>query len=349
LRTSAAYYALVVPGIEALAADELRGAGAQVRETLAHFDRRESLLLFDARALPRVSSLGLLEDVFQVLIDAALPRTRNTPAALARLLTRDSLDAALSVHHATATKRRGRSYRIVVRVAGKQAFRREELEASFGRTLGVLLPHWVQTGENAAVELWVHVIGARAIVGMRLTDDAFAQRRYKRAHIPASLKPTVARALAIWSEPKPDDIVIDPMAGAGTIPRERASAARARLIAAGDIDAAAVAATRANGGRQVAVLRWDATRLPLRDACVDATITNPPYGRQHQAPGGIEPLYRALLREAARVLRHGGRCVILTGEPAALRDVIPRPLAVRSAHRLLVRGLPVTAFVLERR
>ncbi|MBF6599711.1 MAG: RNA methyltransferase [Dehalococcoidia bacterium] len=345
----AACYALVVPGLDALAAAELRSAGARVAETLARFDRRDSLLLFDAPELAPVVGGRLVEDVFRVVLDASLPRARNVPAALARLLGRDALDSALAAHRAIAPKRRGRSYRIVVRMAGQRTFRREEVEASVGRRLGELLPHWVWTLGPAGAELWVHIIGTRAIIGLRLTDDAFAGRPYKRAHLPASLKPTVARALVAWSAPRPNDVVVDPMAGAGTILRERADAAPAKLIAGGDRDAVAVAAARTNGGRLARTVRWDATRLPLRAASVDAIITNPPYGRQHDAPPGVERLYRAVLREAARVLRPGGRCVLLTGEPAALERALPAMLRRRAVHRLRLRGLPVSAFVLERR
>jgi tRNA G10 N-methylase Trm11 len=335
--------------VEALAADELRAAAAKVTETLSGFDRRESLLLFEAPDIRRALRSTLLEDIYRVLVDVPLPRTRNVPAALSRALTREALDAALPEHHALASRRRGRSYRVVVRVAGKQPFRREDVEASFGRAVGSLLPHWVWTREKAAVEVWVQIIGERAIIGLRLTDDAFGQRRYKRAHLPASLKPTVARALVAWSAPRPDDVVLDPMAGAGTILRERADASPATLVAGGDLDAEAVAAASANAGRQTSVLRWDAARLPVRNACIDAIITNPPYGRQHEAVQGIDKLYRAMLAEAARVLRHGGRAVVLTGEPAVLGRVMPASFRTRATHRLLLRGLPVTAFVLERK
>lgn len=339
-----------MPGLETLAARELTAAGATAGGTLAGFDRRDSIVLFRTADLGPVLRCGLLEDAFLTLADVPTPRARNVPAALGRVLTREALDAALLDHHALLAKRRGRSYRVIVRVAGRHPFRREQVEAAVGRALAALLPHWVQARESAAaVEVWVHVAGGRTVVGLRVSNDELAQRRYKRAHLPASLKPTVARALALWSEPRPSDIVLDPLAGAGTVLRERAEAGRAALIAGGDIDPAAVAAARTNAGRQAALALWDATRLPVLSGRVDALITNPPYGRQHEPPDGIERLYRGLLREAARVLRPGGRCVVLTGEPAILGRVVPAALRVRSRHRLLVRGLAATAFIMERR
>ena len=347
--TANAYYALVVPGLEALAAEELTTLGARVTGTLSRFDRRESLLLFETAGVRRTLQSRLAEDIFRVVIDTPTPHARNTPAALARKLEKPVLDAALLEHHALAAKRGGRSYRVVVRVAGRQPFRREDVESAVVRALGVLLPHWVPTREAASVELWAHVIGGRTIAGVRLTPDDFAQRRYKRAHLPASLKPTVARALVLWSGPRPDDVVLDPMAGAGTILRERADAVPARLIAGGDVHRAAIEAARMNAGRQPRLALWDATRLPVRSESIDAMITNPPYGRQHEAASGLERLSRGLLREAARVLRPGGRLVVLTGEPVILARAIPKQIRVLEKQRLLLRGLPVTAFVAVKR
>jgi tRNA G10 N-methylase Trm11 len=120
------------------------------------------------------------------------------------------------------------------------------------------------------------------------------------------------------------------------------------MVLGGDVDAGALAAALVNAGRQPVLARWDATRLPLRDRCVDVVITNPPYGRQHEALPGIERLYGRAMREAARVLRPDGRCVVLTGEPDAMLRALPPPLRVRSKRRLLLRGLSVTAFVMVR-
>src|SRR5206468_7807449 len=146
----------------------------------------------------------------------------------------------------------------------------------------------------------------------------------KRAHTPASLKPTVAAALVELSAPAARDVFIDAMCGAGTILRERADAGSAGRIIGGDIDAEAIAAARENVGRVPQVALWDAQRLPLRTASVDAVVTNPPYGRRHGASDGIDRLYRSAMRETERVLRRGGRCVVLSGAPSELLHALPR-------------------------
>lgn len=347
-RPPPACFALVVPGLEDLAAAELKRAGANITGTLSRFDKRDSIVLFTAPEPARVLRCGTLEDVFHVLIDAPTPAEKTAPRRLAELIDRAMLEQALVAHHAVRPKRGGRSYKVVARVAGKHAFRREDVQRVFERAMARLLPRWVPATGPAAVELWVHVVGARTLVGLRLSGDELAARAYKRAHLPASLKPAVARALVLLSEPQPGDVVLDPMCGAGTLLRERADVARAAMIVGGDSDRAALTAARVNAGRQPRLARWDATRLPLRDRCVDVVITNPPYGRQHQAVPGIERLYARTLREAARVLRPDGRCVVLTGEADVLMRSLPPVLRLRSKRRLLLRGLAVTAFVMVR-
>src|SRR4029078_8387800 len=132
----------------------------------------------------------------------------------------------------------------------------------------------------------------------------------------------------VLSQPHEEDVVLDPMAGAGTILRERAEWGPAALIVGGDLYSAALDAARTNAGRQIALARWDATRLPLAQASVDAVISNPPYGRQMGAVTGLDRLYARALREMARVLRPGGRCVVLTGEAAVLMRAIPPALRI---------------------
>ena len=337
-----------MPGIEDLAADEVRRAGASVRDVLRGFDKRDSMLLMTAVRPERLLRTALIEDVFVVLLDAPISRARGAPrAALAKLDRRD-FERALSLHHAIRPKTRGRSYKAVARVAGRQSFTRDDLKRAVERSASALLPHWRMDPQHAAVELWAHVIGERLIVGLRVSDDELAQRKWKRAHLPASLKPTAARALVALSQPRPDDIFLDPMAGAGTILRERIDAGAAALVLGGDSEGAALDAARTNAGKRTSLVKWDATRLPLPDRSIDVVVTNPPYGRQHEASRGLQRLYARATREMARVLRPDGRCVILTGEPAVLFRSLPPALRLVSRRRMIVRGLPVTAFVLER-
>ncbi|KAL1523289.1 hypothetical protein AB1Y20_018631 [Prymnesium parvum] len=65
---------------------------------------------------------------------------------------------------------------------------------------------------------------------------------------------------------------------------------------------------------------WDATRLPLRPGCVDALVVDLPFGMVHKVRHGrtVRHLYTLVVAQAARVLRAGGRLVMLTPSRAPL-------------------------------
>jgi tRNA G10 N-methylase Trm11 len=117
------------------------------------------------------------------------------------------------------------------------------------------------------------------------------------------------------------------MCGAGTILAETIDLARRRRLGTlrvwgGDHDAVALRATASNLHRVGPVLLacWDATRLPLPDAVVDCLVSNPPFGKQLSRPEDIGLLYRRMVPEYDRVVRPGGRVVLLVSAYAVLRQ-----------------------------
>ncbi len=141
------------------------------------------------------------------------------------------------------------------------------------------------------------------------------------------------------------------MCGAGTLLAEHLAAMQAIRVPipaalGGDIDAGAVRAASANLRRLGAVFlaRWDATRLPLADASVDRIVSNPPFGKQLGEPEEIGPLYRDMVRDYDRVLRPGGRAVLLTGKAETLRPAV-QAVGWKSLRRVTVRILGQAATI----
>jgi hypothetical protein len=184
--------------LESLASAELEGIDATVLDTITRIDQRDSIITFTAPDIPAVLRCGLLEDVFQILIDAKTPPARGAPKILARLLERAPFERALLTHNAVRPKTKARTYKVVARVAGKQPFRREDMEAPFIAALGTLLPRWTPSGARAAIELWVQVAGERALAGLRLSGDELAQP----ACAPHSTSLRPRRALVVLSDPR---------------------------------------------------------------------------------------------------------------------------------------------------
>ncbi|RLE66890.1 MAG: hypothetical protein DRJ38_00640 [Thermoprotei archaeon] len=64
--------------------------------------------------------------------------------------------------------------------------------------------------------------------------------------------------------------------------------------------------------RIMGIVQADSLRLPLRDNCVDAIVTDPPYGRSSTTLGRSLPnIYNYFLPKARRILKPKGKLVIL--------------------------------------
>jgi len=199
--------------------------------------------------------------------------------------------------------------------------------------------------------VWLTIDGSTAVCGLRLSDRTMRHRTYKMEHLPASLRPTVAAAMVRLAEIKPNQVVLDPMCGAGTILAEalalaRHTGTRPAAILGGDIAKAALRAAGPNlrSLGQVDLARWDARSLPLADHSVDRLICNPPFGKQLSRPEEIGPLYHASLQEWNRVLRANGRAVLLVGDLKAIRQAASA-VAWKSVSQLKVRILGQPAFL----
>jgi len=147
----------------------------------------------------------------------------------------------------------------------------------------------------------------------RWTDTRFS---YRVGDVPAASHPTIAAALAMLGGVRADDVVWDPFTGSGLELIERGLLGPyARLIGT-DLDPKALVTATANlkaaSLERFELLEADATRYAPAD--VSLILTNPPMGRRVQR-GDVAPLLTDFLRNAASVLRPGGRLVWISPLP----------------------------------
>jgi 23S rRNA G2445 N2-methylase RlmL len=329
-----ACYAMVIPGLESVAKDEItRDLGGDVKKT------SEGLIIF---RVPEINDsllrLRTVEDVFLLAWGTDQLSFRADDLERIRRWTDRGAnwDRLLQIHHAIRPKPKSRpTYRLVTQMAGKHGYRRVDARKALVRGLAGKFPaSWRPAEENAAVEIWLTIHGARAVCGLRLSDRTMRHRTYKMEHIPASLRPTVAAAMIRLADVKPQHMILDPLCGAGTILAELLEFARAAFpswagseknqlqVCGGDIDPVALRAAGANLRRlgRVKLARWDAGLLPLESQSVDRLISNPPFGQQLGKPEEILSLYHRLLLEFERVLKAGGRAVLLVSDFLALKQ-----------------------------
>ena len=209
------------------------------------------------------------------------------------------------------------AFSVTANFVGKRNYTTDEIKQACAGGF-VQCTGWTYTPDDAEADLSVRVFieHERAFVGLRLGETPLHRRPYKQAHVPGSLKPSVAAALIALAEVSPGMHVLDPCCGAGTILIE--AALSGALAQGGDSDSAAVAATQANAVAAtvaVDVQEWDARALPLGDSSIDRVVTNLPWGREVQVDAALGDLYRLACSEMRRVLSPGGRIVVLSNLP----------------------------------
>lgn len=352
------FLAHIVPGLEQPVRQEL---GARLRDmvlvrTVERIDERTDLMIVRTTSSPReLLDLRTVEDVFVLAAESTgIPPTRAGTAAIRSLIASGTrLERAVTAALQVRPPRKGKTtFRVIARKAGEHAFRRVDVQRAVEGAVASRFPSWRLVEDDARLEFWVQVVGAQVILGIRLSDNAMRQRTYRRVSLPAALKPTIAAAMVLLSRPEDDDTFLDPLCGSGTILIERALAGRYRLLLGGDRDPEAVRATGDNVGRRyqpIEIRQWDARHLPLADASVTTIATNLPFGKQIGTTAGNRSLYPALLAEWQRLLRPGGRMVLLTSEKTLLRQALERHggLLVQRQINVLVRGMRAAIFVVS--
>ncbi len=364
--TSNIYIAHTQPGFEGVAAEEIAaryaasndggGGGPAMRELGRRtVPERAGMIIFSAPRPDRLSVARTIEDLFWLVCyrdgigaaPAALEKVRI--AAHEAPYVEEALEARVRM---TPGSRAGRKlgFRVIARIAGDHEFRRLDFQRAVERGIAERGDRsWRGAGDDADVEFWATLLGDEMFLALRLVDERMRHREYKVAHRPGSLRASVAAALGWLSRPGVDDSVVDPMCGAGTILIERAHLGRYAMLAGFDRDPDAIAAAHENIGpryRPLGLAQGDALHLPLGNGAATHLVTNLPWGTKYGSHGENRRLYPRLVEEFARVVRPGGRLVMLTAERMLMREVASRGFVrVESVKRVMILGASAVIYL----
>ncbi|MDE0323680.1 MAG: methyltransferase domain-containing protein [Candidatus Poribacteria bacterium] len=344
------YSIIVSAGLENIAREEL---SARFETNLKILERKPQRIIFQYAGNPReLLSLRTAEHLFLILKRIPkMTRSRSSLAVLRGSLTRLSFkEMSECCRQVGINVRKRMPFRVTSRLSGKRNFRRLDLQRVIERALSER--GWYLASTQAALDVWAEVHGDDGYISIKLSPNDMAQRPYKQAHIPASLKPTLAYSMVRLSKPHPDDVFLDAMCGAGTILLERALMGRYRYLIGGDVSTEALDATVTNFGRKHQprqFFHWDARTLPLQPNTVDKIVCNLPFGETIGNIPQLTNLYRHCLKEYARVLKPRGRMVLLTSQRTLLNDELEklRFLGVQQRLTVDVRGKQAWIYVIR--
>jgi 23S rRNA G2445 N2-methylase RlmL len=351
----------VHPGLEKVTAQEI---SARLPDARVLEQRRGWVVFRYSGDAGDLLDLRTTEDVFALLYRTAdLPPTRRAGISLWARMAQHSRhwDQAMTAFYQARHRRVKRvTFRVIAQMTGKLGYRRQEVHDAVLEGVSMRWNRWKPVADDAHIEIWATVAGKWALLAVRLSDYRMRHRTYKREHLPASLRPTLAAAMVFLSHPRSEDRFCDPMCGAGTILAERALAGAYRQLVGGDIDPLAVQAAMANlaswcrsssspGGGCVLHL-WDARALAVRSGSLDVIVSNLPFGEQIGSHQENPALYRRFLLEVGRTLRPGGRAVFLSSEKDLMRQLIHSDPALHMERQVLVGvlGRAARIYVLRR-
>ncbi|GAB7016027.1 methyltransferase domain-containing protein [Methanogenium cariaci] len=157
---------------------------------------------------------------------------------------------------------------------------------------------------------------------------------------PGVMMPITARTLVNLSQAKMGDVICDPFCGTGGVLLE-AKLCGMKIIGS-DMDPMMIDGCRKNLPGTDLFLA-DATVLPLGDNSVDAVVTDLPYGHSVCImASSMDQLYADSLHEIRRIVRPGGRCVIVTHvdvQPLAEKEFTVVRKFYQRIHKSLTRQI----------
>lgn len=336
-------YVETVPGLEEVAWLEVRRRFPKARFSDLLFARDErGIAAFDVATTPsELFTLRTIESVF--LTGAFLSKTTRGYRDLHRLredmIGSGNFGGAVN-SYVQYRRRQANSYRLIVRTYGRHEYNRQDVRRAVVQAIDHLYPEWERVQDDPELEIWANVLGSSILVGLRLPPPSGWPPTAPAGALPAS----VAEALVLLSEPRPDDIFLDPFSSGAARAR---IAQPARLVLDGQMPSqrSAVAQNDATGAR-LTQIQWDATQLPLAAGAADKIATRFPLSPADQ----VTRQYNDWLLELQRVLRPGGDAVVLTRAFEQFKNAIRQTphLEIRSGFSVTVSGEWGRIYLLQR-
>ncbi len=252
---------------------------------------------------------------------------------------------------------------------GAHTFESPDVERAIGTVVDELTPLKVKLrGWDVAVRCDVRK--DRATIAVQTTPRAISADRLDRPYMPrTALKPTVAWAMLRLIRPEPGSgepepgLILDPFCGSGTVLQEAALQLPEVRLIGGDSYARHLPGVRENldaaglSDRDIQLfdgdakeLSWNLEELGVPLGSVDAVVTNPPFGLRLGDRMDFERFYGLVLRELSKVVRPGGKVVMLVVKRGTFNRRLNRLGTFERKHvRVLETGRVYPGvFVLER-
>ncbi|MFC1790257.1 methyltransferase [Patescibacteria group bacterium] len=334
------YFATFIPGLQELVAKVLKKELRQIQVQALS----EGLVVFRSpQSFRKIVSLSFFNNSFYCLF---WEKNQFPIEKLIKVFLANSSEAIFLPREILARKK---TFRIMASVQSrlvslpKKLLKKGEdlFSSQWGLAVDRSLPDleaWFLTRREGA-----------SLVGVRLTKKASLE---KRLH-PGELRPELVNLMGHLADLQPKDILLDPFAGYGAIPLGCARFFSSRGVIAGEKNKAVLKILKSKVKQEKTRIRvYEGDGLKLRylaDCSVDKIITDPPWGIYESQNRDWEKFYFEMLESFQRVLKPGGKMVILTAQRSILEKLVNRfpDLFIEVKYNLLVSGKKAGLYKLE--
>ena len=188
-----------------------------------------------------------------------------------------------------------------------------------------------------------------AFCGELKTKREFTEKNLNKGE----LRPEIAYLICCFADVRPEDTVLEPFCGYGSIPVQLAKKFRFKKLFVSDADESKVSMTAAR--KQLASAPQglidcrtaDALALKhIEDKSISLVITDPPWGF-YEDIGDISAFYKKMLKSFARVLAPSGRTVVLSARKEELEHCAAEcGFEIKDSVHTLVNGKKAGVYLL---
>ena len=241
-------------------------------------------------------------------------------------------------------KRRA-SFRVVVSdqnsLVGVDDARMRKLEKMIGARTG----NYVNRA-RPDIEYWVL---KRSEGVMFFMERVGKHRSFDKQLQKGELREDLCYFLNYLSSPKDEDVFLDPFFGSGAIIRSRVKMGKFNMIFGIDKDEAHVRELRKvyKGRNNVILKNIDFFENKFEDGFVDKIVTDPPWGMFEEIES-IGEFYEKFMSEAGRILKLGGRMVVLSAQKEEM-EKFRAGLCLVEKYDILVSGKKAGVFVFSKK
>ena len=189
--------------------------------------------------------------------------------------------------------------------------------------------------------------------GFAFAGELISKREFTEKNLnKGELRPEIAYLICCFAEIQQTDTILEPFCGYGSIPVQLAKKFRFEKLYVSDIDAERADQTAARkqlSAPNIECCTADATVLShIQDKSISLVITDPPWGF-YEDIGDISAFYKKMFQSFDRVLKEGGRAVILSARKEELEQVAAEcGFEIKKSLHTLVNGKKAGVYLLSK-